>query len=456
MAEARERLRQLPSVDALLGDPAATDLTRRYGRDHVVKAIRSQLDACRQQILESEPADIRPGALLDQVAESLHAQNQSTLRPVINASGIIIHTNLGRAALSDEAREAMAAVAGAYNTLEYDLEAGARGSRFTHARDILRDLTGAQDAIVVNNNAAALVLILNALAQSREVIISRGQLVEIGGGFRIPDIMAQAGAKLVEVGTTNRTRIDDFNRAIGEDTRMLLRVHASNFKQVGFVQQPAPAELTACAGKHGILAVDDLGSGSLIDTAQFGLAYEPTIQDSVKAGFDLICFSGDKLLGGPQAGIIIGKAAPIDQLKRHPLARALRVDKLTYAALIATLRHFQRGEALEKLPVWRMIARANGDIKATAARWAAAVDGSVLPGRSAVGGGSLPGATLDSWLLAIESPHAEKLKTALRHAVTPVIARVADGRLLLDPRAVLPEQEADLLHALRGALAEHA
>ena len=455
MTDHSERLRRLPSVDRLLQASRASELLPKYGREQVVNAIRAELENCRRLILASEAPDAGVDSLLDRVAKALDAKNQSSLRPVINASGVIIHTNLGRALLSADAREAMTAVAGAYNTLEYDLAAGARGSRFTHARDLLRDLTGAEDAIVVNNNAAALALILSALAQSREVIISRGQLVEIGGGFRIPDIMAQTGAKLVEVGTTNRTRIGDFHTAITENAAMLLRVHASNFKQIGFVQQPAPAELTACAAEHGIMAVDDLGSGSLIDTTQFGLAYEPTIQDSVKAGFDLICFSGDKLLGGPQAGVIIGKSDAIERLKRHPLSRALRVDKLTYAALIATLRHYQRGEALDKLPIWRMIARNSDDIRHTAERWAGQVGGCVVPGESAVGGGSLPGTTLDSWLLAIESPAAEKLKTALRQANPPVIARVADGRLLLDPRTVLPHQEADLLHALHGALAAH-
>ena len=343
-------LRSLPSVDSLLAHSLIQTLIESYSRELVIDAIRSNIEFARQAILQSQPFDADESKLVTQIEMRLRDQLRPSLVPVINATGVIIHTNLGRALLSTTAQAALVAAARAYNNLEFNLAIGKRGSRLTHAGQVLRDLTGAEDAMVVNNNASALILILSALADGGEVIISRGQLVEIGGGFRIPAIMQESGAQLVEVGTTNRTRLADFAAAIREQTTMLLRVHASNFKQIGFVEQPALRELVALAHQHGLLAVDDLGSGTLLDTAPFGLDHEPTIQESIAAGADLVCFSGDKLLGGPQAGIIIGKAEVIGQLKRHPLARALRVDKLTYAALIATLEHYRRGDALECIP----------------------------------------------------------------------------------------------------------
>ena len=450
MNDRQAQLRQLPSVDSLLARSPTVKLIGAYGRKRVVQAIRAQLEGARHAILASASVDTCESALLQGIESILRRQQKSTLRPVINATGVIIHTNLGRALLSASAQAAIGAAARAYNSLEFDLDTGKRGSRLAHASDILRDLTGADDALVVNNNASALILILSALAKEREVIISRGQLVEIGGGFRIPAIMRESGARLVEVGTTNRTRISDYTDALTDATAMILRVHSSNFKQVGFVEQPALSELTALAGERGLLAVDDLGSGALIDTAQFGLEHEPTIQESVAAGFDLVCFSGDKLLGGPQAGIIAGKSAALWRLKRHPLARALRVDKLTYAALIATLDHYRRGDVLEAVPVWRMIARSLEDISKTAENWAARVGGSVVSGESTVGGGSLPGTSLPTALLAIESESPNGFLEKLRRADPPVIARIADGRVLLDPRTVLPEQEAVLLAALQS------
>jgi L-seryl-tRNA(Ser) seleniumtransferase len=450
MNDRQALLRRLPSVDTLLANSAIREQMRTYGRDLVVKAIRAQLDDTRDRILQSVQTDVCQGALVDGIADLLSQQEDSSLKPLINATGVIIHTNLGRALLSKSARKAMLGAAAAYNTLEYDLATGKRGSRLAHATPMLRELTGADDALVVNNNASALILILSALAKGREVIISRGQLVEIGGGFRIPAIMRESGAELVEVGTTNRTRISDYEAALTDGAAMLLRVHSSNFKQIGFVQQPALAELTALACSRGILAVDDLGSGTLIDTAQFGLDHEPTIQESIAAGADLVCFSGDKLLGGPQAGIIVGKADVLSQLKRHPLARALRVDKLTYAALIATVEHYRRGEALRQVPVWQMISRALHDIEETAERWASAVGASVIPGESTVGGGSLPGASLPTALLALDSESPSRALEQLRRAQPPVIARIADGRVLLDPRTVLPEQEPGLFAALQS------
>ncbi len=454
MNDKQSRLRRLPSVDSLLTHDRMQDLAQRYSRELVVDAIRANLEESRQHILQAKDIDLHPSALLERIAAYLRQQFQPALRPVINATGVILHTNLGRALLSTAAQQAMLAVAGAYNTLEFDLDKGKRGSRLLHASQLLRDLTGAEDAIVLNNNAAALVLILRALAAEREVVISRGQLVEIGGGFRIPSIMQESGAQLVEVGTTNRTRIADFAAAVSGQTAMFLRVHASNFKQVGFVEQPSLRDMVETAHQNGLLAVDDLGSGTLMDTAQFGLDAEPTIQTSVQAGADLICFSGDKLLGGPQAGIIIGKRAVLAKLKKHPLTRALRVDKLTYAALIATLQHYKRGEALTQIPVWQMISRPLDDITAKAEHWAEQVGGLVLAGESTVGGGSLPGASLPTSLLAIETSAPHEFMARLRQADPPVIARVSGGRVLFDPRTVLPEQEMDLIKVLLSQLSE--
>ena len=452
----RARLRHLPAIGALLSDDAAQELIQQHSRDLLVTALRAELAAARQAILASHDIDTVPTAIIQRAAAALFRQQQPSLRPVINATGVIIHTNLGRAPLSVAAIAAMRAAAIGYSTLEFDLQSGGRGSRLAHAAAALRDLTGAEAALVVNNNAAALVLILSALARDKEVIISRGQLVEIGGGFRIPAIMQQSGARLVEVGATNRTSLDDFADALSDRTAMLLRAHSSNFKQIGFVQQPALSDLASLAQERGMLMVDDLGSGALINTAQFGLDYEPTVQDSLAAGVDLVCFSGDKLLGGPQAGIILGRDEAVGQLQAHPLARALRVDKLTYAALLATLQHYRRGEALARIPIWQMISRPLADIAETAHRWAKASGGSVIKGESTAGGGSLPGATLPTWLLALGSADPEALKAALRRADPPVIARIAGGQVLLDPRTVLAEQERDLLQTLQRASADLA
>lgn len=445
-------LRRLPSVDSLLAQAPIQALIDSYSRDLVIHSIRQTMELARQAIIESRPVDTEFRALLPLIEENLREMTRPSLRPLINATGVIIHTNLGRALLSVAAQHALLTAARSYNNLEYDLDSGKRGSRLTQAGQLLRELTGAEDALVVNNNASALILILSALAKHAEVIISRGQLIEIGGGFRIPDIMRESGAYLVEVGTTNRTRIADFAAALSERTALLLRVHASNFKQIGFVEQPPLGELAALAQAHGALAVDDLGSGTLLDTARFGLEREPTIPESVAAGADLVCFSGDKLLGGPQAGIIVGRAEAIGRLRRHPLTRALRVDKLTYAALIATLQHYRLDEATACIPVWQMIACPLDAIRERARAWSAAVGGAVIAGESTIGGGSLPGATLPTALLALDCDAPDQLTARLRRADPPVIARIADGRALLDPRTVLPEQDEPLLKALQSSI----
>jgi len=425
-------------------------------RDVVAEIAREALAAAREAIIGGKAAPDE-GQIIENVLALAAAVLRPSLRPVINATGVVIHTNLGRAPLSDEAIEAMAAVSRGYSNLEFDLEAGERGSRYSHVEPALTRLTGAEAGIAVNNNASALLLALSALCEGREVIISRGQAVEIGGGFRIPDVMRQSGARLVEVGTTNRTYLRDYEAAIGEETRAIMRVHASNFRIIGFTETPDIEGLCRRAHEHGLLLLDDLGSGCLIDPRPFGLAYEPTVQESVKAGADLTLFSGDKLLGGPQAGVIVGRRALVDELRRHPLARAVRMDKATIAGLNATLQHYLKGEALQKVPVWRMISLPLPDIERRARQWARAVGApaAVIDGRSMVGGGSLPEESLPTKLLAIPGggPRLTEVARRLRTGEPAVVARIDDDRLLLDPRTVRPEEDRDLLKALRAALA---
>lgn len=447
-----EALRALPAVDALLGAAAGQALCAQYGRAATLQALRATLQEVRARIRAGDATAPSRAALLERAGRRLAQGFQPGLRRVINASGVVLHTNLGRAPLAPAALRAMAEVGAHYSTLEYDLVRGARGGRLQHCEVALCALTGAGAALVVNNNAAALVLLLATLAQGREVLISRGQLIEIGGGFRVPEVMTAAGARLVEVGTTNRTRLADYERGIGPDTALLLRAHASNFRMTGFTEEVPPAQLAALAHAHGLLLVDDLGSGALLDTAQFGLIHEPTVAESLAAGADLVAFSGDKLPGGPQAGIVVGRAEPLAALKQHPLARALRADKLCLAGLAATLDIWRRGEALTHIPVWRMIAREADELRAVAQAWAQRVGGAVLPGESAVGGGSLPGSTLPTWLLALDVARPDELLAQLRAAEPPVIARIAEGRVLLDPRTVLPGEEEALLTALERLL----
>ncbi len=450
--------RKLPAVDALLREAALTWMITQYGQEAVTAAIRDALDDARRAIASGEPAPLESewSALID---ARLSIAFQPSIRPVINATGVIIHTNLGRAPLSKAARAAVDAMSRGYSNLEYELDAGRRGSRHDHARELLRRLSGAEDAMVVNNNAAAVYFVLTAFCQEREVLISRGQLVEIGGGFRIPDVLRQSGAKLVEVGATNRTHLRDFRAAITPETRAIMRVHSSNFRQIGFVTQPELADLVTLA--HGVerekddrvLTIDDLGSGVFLDATAYGLAPEPTVQQSVAAGADLVTFSGDKLLGGPQAGLIVGSAELIERLQRHPMARAIRVGKMTLAALEATLQAYRRGRATEEIPVWRMISAPVDVLRERVDRWldalrAAGNDGQAIPGESAIGGGSLPGETLPTWLLALGVNAPDAVAERLRSADTPIICRIQQERLLFDPRTVLPEQEETLLRVL--------
>ena len=383
-------LRHLPAVDKLLNQPQVIRLIDRFGRAQVLTAIQEELSAIRAYP-DSFSQDDLGEKLIQRIASKLEQQAKPSLVRVINASGVILHTNLGRAPLSQYTIETIRQAAISYSNLEFDLESGRRGSRTVHARDLLCRITGAEDALVVNNNAGAVLLALSALAKRRAVVISRSQLVEIGGGFRIPDVMKQSGARLVEVGTTNRTRLDDYKEALEQGAALVMRAHTSNFKLIGFTHQPDLAELVELAHQYGVPFLDDLGSGCLLDTSIYGLSHEPMVQESLSAGVDLVCFSGDKLLGGPQAGIILGKADLVAKLKRHPLARAIRADKLCLSGLTATLQHYLKGDAEQSIPVWRMIAARPEEIRARAENWQRRLGaGEVLPAQSTVGGGSLP------------------------------------------------------------------
>jgi L-seryl-tRNA(Ser) seleniumtransferase len=418
-------LRDLPSVDDLAADER---LVRTAPRTLLVSAARSTLARAREEIR----AGAEPGDLVGRVELELEAARGARLRRTINATGVIVHTNLGRAPLADEALARVAAVAGGYSNLEYDLAEGGRGSRQDHVAPILRRLTGAEAALVVNNNAAAVLLALAALAEGREVLVSRGELIEIGDGFRIPDVLARSGARLHEVGTTNRTRATDYERAIGPDTALLLRVHQSNFRVVGFTEQPRLADLVRVGRAHGLPVVDDLGSGVLVQ-----LEDEPSAKDALEAGADLVCFSGDKLLGGPQAGIVVGRAELVERLRRHPLQRALRADKLTLAALEATLALYLDPErATREIPVLRMLAEPAEAVRARAERLAAEVGGEVEETVGRVGGGALPLAELPSFACAVE----EELAAHLREGDPPVVTLVRDGRCLLDCRTLSDDE----------------
>ena len=449
--------RALPSVDRLAGDPRVQALIDSYSREPVLALVRETLAESREAIGEGSSA---PGyddlaAAIEQRAEALWRPWPS---PLINATGVVLHTNLGRAPLSAEAIEAAQRTAAGYSDLELDLDTGHRGSRQKHVSDLLCRLTGAEAALVVNNNASAVLLGLAALAAGKEVIVSRAEAVEIGGGFRIPDVLRQSGAALVEVGTTNRTYVRDFEAAITENTGAILSVHASNFRVVGFTHAPSLRELSELGARSGIPVLHDLGSGCLLDSARFGLAHEPMPQESVDAGASLAFFSGDKLLGGPQAGIVAGKRNLVAGVSRHPLARAVRIDKVSIAALTATLLHYLRDEASAKIPIWEMIARSPGSLAERAEAWRSAIGGptSVVPGQSTVGGGSLPGETMATSLLSIDASTmpggASSLAAKLRRCSPPIVGRIEDERVLLDPRTTPPHLDETLVRGVSQAL----
>ncbi len=453
-------LRRLPSVDKIISDERITQLRANYPHELIVDMVRRRLEDARLSIKRG-----RPSPSLDKIVKDIGSELESlfqfSLRRVINASGVILHTNLGRAPLSREAMTAMELVTTGYCNLEFDLSSGTRGSRDVHIEQLLSRLTGAESALVVNNNASAVLLSLAVLAKKKEVIVSRGQAVEIGGGFRIPDVMRHSGAKLIEVGTTNCTYIYDYEQAISPRTAALLRVHASNFKVEGFTTSVDIDEIVDVGKKHSVLVIDDLGSGCLLDTIPFGLAAEPMVQRSISLGVQLVCFSGDKLIGGPQAGIIVGKKELIDRLRKHSLARALRIDKIRLAGLAATLIHYLKGEAVEKIPIWRMISMPLVEIEKRAGLWTEALGdiAKIVDGETMVGGGSLPGSTLRTKLVAIGNKQFNKnnvlsLARALRNNVPPVIGRIANDILLLDPRTVMDEECEIVSQALIDAISE--
>lgn len=445
--------RSIPSIDKVRQRPGVAALEERYGKSAVLDALRAEADAIRAGLgagasYPDVAATIESGA-----AARLEREQAGSLRPVINATGVVIHTNLGRAPLSAGAAARVAALASGYSNLEYDLEAGRRGRRDVHAERLICRLTGAEAACVVNNNAAATLLTLAALASGREVIVSRGELVEIGGGFRVPDVMAQSGAVLREVGTTNRTRAADYAAAISDRTALILRVHPSNFRIEGFTERPTVRELRALGDRFSVPVVDDLGSGCLT-AHQPALRDEPPVRGTLEEGADLVMFSGDKLLGGPQAGIIAGATRLVDRVRRHPLMRALRVDKMTYAALEATLQSYA-AERPDEVPVARMLRLTVEQIGARAHALAAALEArgvraQVIDGQSTIGGGSAPGSTLPTRLIQLQNDgaSASALEQRLRAQDPPVIARIENDHVVLDLRTVLPAQEGTLLEAL--------
>lgn len=457
------RLRALPKVDELLKRDDVAAMLADAPRALVVESLRESIDAVRSRILAGADEEPQAGVVVAAAAVLLAGMSARSLVRVINATGIVLHTNLGRAPLAPEAVAAVDDVAGGYSTLEYDLEAAERGSRHTHVESLLTRLTGAEAAMAVNNNAAAVLLGLAGLASGREAIVSRGQLVEIGGSFRIPEIMAQSGARMVEVGATNKTRVADYEKAVTPETGLLLKVHTSNFRMVGFTEEASLEELVELGARHGIPVFEDQGSGVLIDLAAFGLPGEPTIGSAVAAGADLVSASGDKLLGGPQAGILVGKWHVIDKLKKHPLARALRLDKMTLAALEATLRlYLDPDRAVRDVPVVRMLTEPADDVRVRAGRMACgitdacgdAVTVSVRDDVSRAGGGALPMADVPTFVLTLEPRDLSvvELESRLRLGEPHVIARIAEDRLVIDPRTLSEAEELEVTAAVTRAV----
>ena len=470
-----ELLRSMPSIERLLQGQTAQRLAETLSRERVRDLLREITDDLRREVLEvrSQEAGVRisessdsclltPDSLVGEIERRLESRAASfakaSLKRVINATGVIIHTNLGRAPLARSAIEAISDVAAHYSNLEYDLDRGERGRRESHSKGLVARLAGSEDATVVNNNAAAVMIVLNTLAEGGEVIVSRGELIEIGGSFRIPDVMEKSGARLREVGTTNRTRITDYERAITDSTRLILRVHPSNYRIVGFTQRPSAGEIADLARRAGIPSFEDLGSGCLIDLAPYGVTDEPVVARSLDAGISVVSFSGDKMLGGPQAGIIAGSRDILDRVRQNPLMRALRVDKTTYAALEATLRIYERGAAAEDVPVIRAMAQTRDEIAARAARLAEDI-GKATAGRlratledahSVIGGGSAPQVELPTVVVALEDERlsAARLEDGLRRHRVPIITRTERDRVIIDLRTVAIDEQAAILDAL--------
>ncbi|MEW5722556.1 MAG: L-seryl-tRNA(Sec) selenium transferase [Thermodesulfobacteriota bacterium] len=461
----QELLRRLPKVDQLLEEPQIKELLGTMPRALVLKAVRESLEELRARILSGDPsvdaAKLSPPLLATDMATAAAAFNRPNLRRVVNGTGVIIHTNLGRSLMAEEAVEAIRNAARHYSNLEFDLAAGRRGSRYVHVEGLLRDLTGAEAALVVNNNAAAVLLALEALAKGREVIVSRGELVEIGGSFRIPEVMARSGAVLVEVGATNKTHLRDYEGALGPNTALLLKVHQSNFRMIGFTAQVEASDLVGLGRRHGVPVMEDLGSGSLVDFSRYGLRREPTVQESVAAGLDLVTFSGDKLLGGPQAGLILGRRDLLERIRKNPLNRAVRIDKFTLAGLEATLRlYLDEGLAAARVPTLAMILSPYRVLRWRAARLkrklAAAAGPAVhvdwTDGFSQIGGGALPAQDLRTRLvtLAPKDLSVNALEERLRQWPTPIIGRIENDLFILDVRTMRDEDFDLAAEALAG------
>lgn len=461
--DTQERLRQLPKVDDLLHHADVQALLDVHPRSIVLDSLRESIDATRARIRATDAAVYEGSELLAEVRVRVAFKARRSLHSVINATGIVVHTNLGRSILSEAATAAVAEVASSYSTLEYDIESGERGSRHVHCEELLCRLTGAEAAMAVNNNAAAVMIALAALARGKEAVVSRGQLIEIGGSFRVPDIMAESGATMVEVGTTNKTHLRDYEQALTERTGLLLKVHSSNFRVVGFTEEVSLEDLVALGRAHGVPVYEDQGSGVLVDLREFGLPYEPTVGASIAAGADLVSCSGDKLLGGPQAGILVGRAEIIRQLKKHPMARALRLDKMTLAALEVTLRSYlDPDKALGEIPTLRMITASAEEMAARAGALAGVLaeacgDGATVdtaPDVSRAGGGALPMADIPTTVLRVAptSMSPVELEQRLRLGEPAIIARIKDERLLLDPRTLLARDEGPVVARVAGAL----
>ena len=449
--------RNIPSVDSVLNAEKIKSLGFIKDQSFITEIIRSYLSNTRELIQKGAPS-LEEAEIISDIYDEIIDLLEPKPKKIINAAGVIIHTNLGRAPLSESAQKSIVKVSGGYSDLEYDLLKGTRGSRHIHPERLLQLLSKAESAIVVNNNASALLLSLSTLASGKEVIVSRGESIEIGGRFRIPDVLKQSGAKIIEVGTTNRTYVEDYEDAITEETAAILRVHRSNFEIVGFSHTPEAEDLAILANKYSIPLINDLGSGCLINTAKYGLDPEPTVKEAINEGAHLALFSGDKLLGGPQAGIAVGQKKYIDQLKKHPLARAVRIDKLDLAALTATLIPYLTGNFEEEIPIWRMISADIDSLDKRAKRWSRNLRGiksKVINGTTAVGGGSLPGQLLPTRNLAIPQESCgvggmEKIAGLLRNEDTPIIARVSEDNILFDPRTILPEDDDTFLKHLKA------
>lgn len=448
----RADLSGIPAVDRILSHSEIEPLIARYGRQLVVGEIRALLQEIRDDVLHGgEIPEV--DRIITVLTERLLNLSRVSTKPVINATGVILHTNLGRAPLSVNAVNAMAKISSGYSTLEFDLSSGSRGKRATHVETLFQKLLSVEEALVVNNNAAAVLLILSALASRKNVIISRGQLVEIGGGFRIPDIMKLSGAKLIEIGTTNQVHLEDYERAVKAGGEMILFVHPSNFRIKGYTSEPGLEEIVSLGHKYNIPVVEDLGSGALLDTSVYGMAYEPTAKESIRAGVDVVCFSGDKLLGGPQAGCILGKSICMQKIKKHPLARAVRSDKTLIASLEATLTAYLQDRAVEEIPIWKMVNADLAGLKDRIDNWIGQLgSGEIREGKSTLGGGSMPEEEMPTWLFTIKVEKPDLLLKILRSQDPAVVAIIQDGLVCFDPRTVLPEQDPVLVSCISQSL----